>query len=215
MQSPPQPSSRQSPQPLPQPPLQSSPPARFAQFSLFGAEIADLAVDDLDGVLLGGGQWVRLGGTARLSVVVADRWRADAIAAVFTELGLGAEIVTAEGGVAVRTSFVSTLQPHAQRWTRGANQVPPSSLSLTANGLRIWAIVAGRRDAEGYLLGTDAPDDVTHLAGGAQLARLGVAAVSIAGRSAPGWRISSSKRLRRLAELLGQQPPDSGPDWPA
>ena len=42
-----------------------------------------------------------------------------------------------------------------------------------------------------------------HLAGGAQLARLGLAAVSIGVRGGPGWRVTSVKRIRRLAELLG------------
>lgn len=189
------------------------------QFSLFGAEVAEVCVDDLDGVLLGGGWWVRSAGTARLSVVVIDQWRADALADAFTELGLGAEVVAAEvaagaGGLAVRTNFAVPLIPLAQRWTLGANQVPPRGLGLTSMGLRLWAITAGRSDGTGYLLATDAAADATHLAGGSQLARLGVAASSIQGRGGPGWRVTSHKRLRRLAELLGQPPPDSGPDWP-
>ena len=48
----------------------------MTQFSLFGAAVAEPCVDDLDGVLLAGGHWVRSGTGARLSVVVADRWRA-------------------------------------------------------------------------------------------------------------------------------------------
>ena len=41
------------------------------QFSLFGAAAAQPTLDDLDGVLLAGGHWVRSGDGARLSIVVA------------------------------------------------------------------------------------------------------------------------------------------------
>ncbi|MBE7190261.1 MAG: hypothetical protein INR67_18375, partial [Jatrophihabitans endophyticus] len=53
---------------------------------------------------------------------------------------------------------------------------------------------------------------------GAALARLGVAAVSLArsrsGRGGPGWRVTSGRRLRRLVELVGPPPPGAGDDWP-
>ena len=51
----------------------------MSQFSLFGAAAAEPSLDDLDGVLLAGGRWVRSAGTARLSVVVDAPWRADAL----------------------------------------------------------------------------------------------------------------------------------------
>ena len=66
----------------------------------------------------------------------------------------------------------------------------------------------------GYLLGTARGDDATHLAAGAQLSRLGVAAVSVPGRGGPGWRVTSARRIRRLAELLGPAPDGGGDDWP-
>jgi hypothetical protein len=187
---------------------------QFSQYSLFGAAAAEPSVDDLDGVLLAGGQWVRTAAGARLSVVVAAPWRADAVAAAFAERDLGAEIVAAEGGLGVRTRFNPELLPYATRWTRGANQAPPLGLLLSAGGLRLWAVVAGHADAAGYLFATDAQDDAMHLAGGAQLAKLGLAATSIAGRAGPGWRITSAKRLRRLAEILGERPPGAAEDWP-
>lgn len=189
----------------------------MTQFSLFGAAVAEPSLTDLDGILLAGGQWVRSGDTARLSVVVAARWRADALAEEFVQRGVGAPdpIVTAEGGFGVRTAFAAELVSHAQRWTRGANQGPPSGFVLTAGGLRLWTITAGRRDEVGYLLSTAEPDDAMHLAGGAQLSRLGVAAVSISYRGGPGWRITSAKRLRRLNELLGVPPEGGADDWPA
>jgi hypothetical protein len=53
-----------------------------------------------------------------------------------------------------------------------------------------------------------------HQAAGAQLARLGLAAVALSQRPGPGWRITSARRLRRFAELVGAAPPDAGSDWP-
>lgn len=187
------------------------------QFSLFGAAVAEPVLDDLDGVLLAGGHWARLGGTARLSIVVPDAWRADELAAAFVGRGI-AEVARAvepaQHGISVRTAFSAALAPHAHRWMRGANEVPPAGFALTPGGLRLWAVAAGRYDGAGYLLGTAAPDDAVHRAGGAQLARLGLAATSLQQRPGPGWRITSLKRLRRLAEVVGEPPAGAGPDWP-
>jgi len=189
------------------------------QFSLFGAAAAQPCLDDLDGVLLGGGHWVRVGPDARLSAVVADRWRADALHTAFWERGVGetaAPIVAAEEGWAVRTAVTPVLVESAARWTRGANQGPPAGFTVTPGGLRLWAITAGRRDESGYLFATAEPDDVVHSAAGSQLSRLGLAAVSLTARGGgPGWRITSVKRLRRLGELLGEIPLGAGADWPS
>jgi hypothetical protein len=189
------------------------------QFSLFGAAAVEPVVDDLDGVLLAGGQWVRSGSTARLSVVVADRWRADALVEEFATRSLGcdaseASVTSAEGGFGVRTGFHAALAPHAARWTRGANLVPPLGFALTTGGLRLWAIAAGRRDDVGYLLATSAADDAIHRTAGAQLSRLGVAAVALTQRGGPGWRVTSAKRLRRLVELVGAAPSGGESEWP-
>jgi hypothetical protein len=187
------------------------------QFSLFGAAAAEPARADLDGLLLAGGQWVRSPAGARLSVVVADRWRADALAAAFDARGVGGAdpVVAAHAGFAARTAFTPALDADAARWTRGAGQGLPAGFELGAGGLRLWAIAAGRRDGVGYLLSTAAPDDAVHRTAGAQLARLGVAAVSLAQRGGPGWRITSARRLRRLAELLGPAPDGGAAGWPA
>lgn len=187
------------------------------QFSLFGAAAAEPALADLDGVLLGGGHWVRSPAGARLSVVVAEQWRADALAAAFEVRGVAGPdaVVAAEGGVGARTAFAPQLVDAAGRWTRGANEGPPAGFALTAGGLRLWAITSGRLDETGYLLGTAHADDAVHLAGGAQLSRLGVAAVSISMRGGPGWRVTSVKRVRRLVELLGEAPPGGESAWPA
>jgi hypothetical protein len=186
------------------------------QFSLFGAEAASPELLDLDGVLVAGGLWARSPAGARLSVVVADRWRADALAAAFGEQGVAGEdgVVAAESGFGVRTAFSADLVPLAARWTRGASVGLPQAFQLSSSGLRLWAIAAGRRDDVGYLLATAEPDDAIHRAAGAQLARLGVAAVSLAQRGGPGWRVTSARRLRRLVELLGAPPPGAEQDWP-
>ncbi len=188
----------------------------MTQFSLFGAAVAEPVLDDLGGVLLGGGHWVRSPSGARLSVVVADRWRADALAAAYAARGVSGPdaVIAAEGGFAARTGFSPDLVAVAGQWTRGAIEGPPPGFVLTPGGLRLWAITAGHPDEVGYLLATAEPDDAVHLAGGAQLSRLGLAAVSISARGGPGWRITSLKRIRRLVELLGEAPAGAEQMWP-
>jgi hypothetical protein len=186
------------------------------QFSLFGAAAAEPSLDDLEGVLLAGGHWVRSADGARLSVVVADRWRADALAEAFIIRGVDGQdvVVRAEGGFGARTAFHPTLVDRAARWTRGAVEGPPADFVLSPGGLRLWAIATGSRDDVGYLLATAEPDGPVHLAGGAQLSRMGLAAVSIGARGGPGWRVTSVKRIRRLAELLGEPPNGGESAWP-
>ncbi len=187
----------------------------MTQYSLFGAAVAEPVLDDLDGLLVAGAQWVRSGSAARLSVVVAERWRADALVADFARLGISGPdaVVAAEAGFGVRTAFTTTLVPHALRWTRGAGRRVPPDFHLGVGGLRAWAIAAGRTDEGGYLLATQTDDDPLHRFAGGQLARLGVTAVSLGRRGGPGWRVTSTRRLRRLVELLGP-PPTAGADWP-
>lgn len=194
------------------------------QFSLFGAEAAVPSSDDLDGLLLAGALWVRSPAGTRLSIVVDDRWRAEVLAEAFAERGLDGEggaygsdaIVEAPGtgGFAVRTAFTAALAPAAARWTRGANHVPPANLAMGAGALRLWTIATGRPDDVGYLLATADADGPTHRVAGAQLARLGVAAVALTHRGGPGWRVTSSRRLRRLVELVGAAPPGGAASWP-
>ncbi|MEO7260782.1 MAG: hypothetical protein ABI047_05945 [Jatrophihabitantaceae bacterium] len=187
------------------------------QFSLFGAEAADPLVEDLDGVLLAGGDWVRTDGdsAARLSVLVAEDWRAQALQSEFFSRGLASDTAEAPGElIAVRTEITTLLGPHALRWTKGAHLRPPTDLALNASGLRLWAIAAGRAEEAGFLLRMADPDGTLHRAAGAQLARLGVAAIEVGSRVGTGWRVTSVKRLRRLAELIGAAPAGCGRDWP-
>ncbi|TAM87318.1 MAG: hypothetical protein EPN43_09415 [Jatrophihabitans sp.] len=203
----------------------------MTQFSLFGAAATAPALADLGGILLAGGHWVRgraddvtsdvtagapagARTTARLSVVVRDEWRALALADGFADRDLAGDAPQqAPTGLTVRTAFAASLAPLADAWTRGANEAPPAGFILTAGGLRLWAIAAGRYDEVGYLLGTALPDDEVHRVAGAQLARLGLAAVSIH-RGGAGWRVTSARRLRRLHELLGPAPEGGAGNWP-
>lgn len=191
---------------------------RFSgQYSLFGAAAAPPRLDDLDGVLIAGGHWSRSAGSARLSVVVADRWRADALCAEFALRRVEDEEppgVTPGGGWAARTARSAALADAAARWLRGARETPPAGLVLTPGALRLWTIATGRRDEAGYLLGIPAADPPAHAAAGAALSRLGVAAVSVPGRGGPGWRVTGGRRVRRLAELLGEPPLGCGAHWP-
>lgn len=186
----------------------------MSQFSLFGAAAAAPDLVDLDGVLLGGGHWVRTGEFARLSVVVPDRWRADALAEEFEQRGAAGDIVAAGDGWSVRTAFLAALVTHAARWSRGANEGPPPGFDLSVGGLRLWTVTSGRADETGYLLRTARADTALHLAAGAQLSRQGLAAVSLSQRPGPGWRITSAKRLRRFAEIVGAAPAGADSDWP-
>jgi len=187
------------------------------QYSLFGAEAADPQVIDLDGLLLAGGDWVRGEGmqAARLSVLVDSLWRVRALREELSLRGLDSDTAEAPGGLfAVRTEVAPALATAAARWTRGASLRPPADLLLTASGLRLWALASGRRDETGFLLGMAEPDGDLHRSGGAQLARLGVTAVDVGLRGGPGWRVTSAKRLRRLAELVGHAPDGAGEHWP-
>lgn len=52
---------------------------RDRQLSVFGVEARAPSPIDLEGLLAGAGEVSRMGGTARVSIVVADAWRADAL----------------------------------------------------------------------------------------------------------------------------------------
>lgn len=188
------------------------------QFSLFGAEAATPTLEDLVGVLFAGGHWVRRGspaGAARLSVLVDDPWRQDALLAELDARGLPGEAVVEDGSHGVRTGFEPVLGAMAARWIRGASMAAPADVRLTPSGLRLWAICGGRHDEAGYLLRTASLDDPVHRVAGSHLARLGLAGVSIGERGGPGWRITGAKRRHRLAELIGAPPRGSGADWPS
>lgn len=187
------------------------------QLSFFAAGALPPAVNDLEGLLAGTGQLVQRGGAARIGVVVGQEWRVAALLAAFAERGLSGEPdTTFDGQPAVRTGFSPALVPMAGRWTRGARMLPPDGFVLDGPRLRLWAIAAGRRDPYGYLLAVGGSDDAAWKAIGSALHDAGVPGTLIGPRAGgPAYRITGSRHLARLRELLGDVPPDAAADdWP-
>lgn len=177
------------------------------QLSFLTAGYAAPAVDDIEGVLLGGGQLVRRDQTARLSVLVRDQWRVDAMLAAFTDRELGGE--TGERG-SVRTDFTAALAPLASRWLRGARQAVPADLTLDGPRLRMWLLAAGSSSDGGYLLriGDLDPKLVTPVA-----AKVGVIGGYVGVRAGgPAIRVTRASAIARLRELAGPAPKHA--DWP-
>ncbi|MEZ0357181.1 hypothetical protein [Mycobacterium sp. SA01] len=180
----------------------------MSQLSFFSAESVPPAVADLTGLLATTGQVVVVGGGARLSVVVDDMWRADALAEMITETGLAAEITrTDENNPLVRTAVDARLAGIAAEWTRGAVKTVPPQWLPGSRELRAWTLAAGIPEADRYLLGLDphAPD--THSPLASALMRVGIAPTLIGTRGArPALRISGRRRLSRLVENVGEPP---------
>jgi hypothetical protein len=181
-----------------------------SQLSFFSADSVPPAVGDLTGVLAAPGQIVMVGGGARLSVVVDQGWRAQALAEMIGEAGLAAEIThTDEDTPLVRTAVDGRLRVIAGEWTRGAVKTVPPLWLPGPRELRAWVLAAGSPEADRYLLGLDphAPD--THSPLASALMRVGIAPTLIGTRGArPALRISGRRRLSRLVENVGE-PPDA------
>lgn len=201
------------------------------QLSLFGIEAADPAPADLAGLLAGPGQVVRMGGTARVSIVVDAAWRVHVLVAEMAARGLAATWVpTADSHLGVRTAYARTLAPLGTAWLRGAVKRPPPGFYLDGPRLRLWVAAAGSPGPLGYLLRLGAGDEECWGAVGAALAAVGLPAVLVgprAGRppgsaagspaepaeppvpsliTGPAYRITGRRRLARLAELVGERP---------
>ncbi len=185
----------------------------MSQLSFFSAESVPPAVSDLTGMLAAPGQVIVVGSPevrgARLSVVVDQAWRAEALAEMITEAGLQPEISrTEESTPLVRTGVDARLLAMAGDWTRGAVKTVPPQWLPGPRELRVWTLAAGSPDADRYLLGLDphAPD--THSPLASALMRVGIAPTLIGTRGTrPALRISGRRRLSRLVENVGE-PPD-------
>ncbi|MEN3307220.1 MAG: hypothetical protein V7603_3422 [Micromonosporaceae bacterium] len=199
------------------PPPRPRADASSRQLSLFGVEAVPPAPEDLAGLLAGPGQVVRMGGTARVSVVVEELWRARVLVSEFTLRGLSATCVpTADEHIGVRTAYAASLAPLAGTWLRGALKVPPPGFVLDGRRLRLWAAAGGSRDALGFTLRLGPSDEPAWEQVGAALAGIGLPAVLLGpDAGGPAYRISGQRRLDRLAELVGDTPADTPPDaWP-
>lgn len=189
-----------------------------SQLSFFSAGARPAAVDDLEGILCGPGQIVRQGDTARLSVIVREDWRIGALLDALDAIDLGGGTAEAheEGGTTVRTPFDARLASLATRWSGGGSKRAPADLALDGPRLRLWAIAAGRRDAQGYTLLLGQQDEAVWPAVGAALVRAGLPAAQIGPRAdGPAYRITGQRRLARLGELVGDRPEGVPEDaWP-
>jgi hypothetical protein len=187
------------------------------QLSLFTAGLRPPAVTDLEGLLCGPAHLVQRADGARLSVVVADAWRAEALQADLAVLDLdgGVRAAVTGDGLSVRTPFDPRLLPLARRWTRGAHVAPPLDLVLDGGRLRWWVIAAGLPDPMGWLLKLN-PVEAVWSAAGSALAAAGVSGAFLGPRGeGPAYRLTGKRRLSRLRELVGD-PPASVPReaWP-
>jgi hypothetical protein len=193
------------------------------QLSFFAAAASEPGVDDLAGLLAGPGQAVLRDGRARVSVVVAEDWRVEALQVALTALGLAPEAVaTQAGATSVRTPFSADLLPLVREWHPRGRKRPPSGLVLDGPRLRWWCLAGGRADraeGAGHLLGLGA-SDVDEEPARAPLARAlaaaGLPAAYLGPRGGgPAYRVSGRRRLARLRELVGEPPPGSEPGgWP-
>jgi hypothetical protein len=190
------------------------------QLSLFGVEARPPAVTDLEGLLAGAGQVVRLGGTARVSIVVDAAWRVRVLLTECAMRGLAAswEPSTVEGQFGVRTAYSSALAPLGAAWLRGAVKRPPARFALDGRRLRLWVVAAGVPDGStAYTLRLDPGDEHGWGVIGTALATLGLTPLLLGpGGDGPAYRIVGRRRLARLVELVGDPPPEAPPGaWPA
>jgi hypothetical protein len=123
-------------------------------------------------------------------------------------------VTTESGATALRSAFRCDLVGLATAWTHGAVKAVPAEWQLDGAALRLWVLSAGRPDGRGgYLLALDTHAPQTHLPLIAAATRLGISPARV-GRGA-ALRISGTRRIARLVELVGPAPPQLAPtDWP-
>lgn len=205
------------PAPEPDAPV-AQPQPRHRQLSLFGVEAVEPSPADLAGLLIGPAELVRMGGTARISVLVDAAWRVHVLVAELARRGVPAnwagEVRQAH---AVRTPYTTALAPLAASWLRDTAKQPPPNFFLTGPRLRLWTAAAGSPDPLGFVLRLGESDEGCWAAAGAALAAIGLPAVLLdAGAGGPAYRITGRRRLARLAELVGERPGAAPPTgWPA
>ncbi|MQA09145.1 MAG: hypothetical protein GEU98_11485 [Pseudonocardiaceae bacterium] len=187
------------------------------QLCFFSAEVSQPRLADLAGVLCGQGQLVSFGRTAaRLSVVLAEEWRARLLADACAERHVHAEVTTSEEGhPLVRTAFRADLIELATAWTKGAVKAVPPTLRLDGQALRLWALTGGDWTHGGYVLPFDSRAPDTHEPLVAALANIGLRGTQLGVRAGgPGLRLTGRRKLNRLAELVGPAPNAAEPHWP-
>ena len=184
---------------------------------MLGVEAVRPSPADLAGLLAGPGQVVRMGGTARVSVVVDSAWRVHVLVAELAQRGLTASWVgVGEEQHGVRTSYTTALAPLATRWLRGEAKHPPAGFHLDGHRLRLWCAAAGDADRLGFVLRLGPDDGDCWEPVGTALAAIGLPAALLApGAGGPAYRITGRRRIAHLAELVGDRPPAAPPQrWP-
>ncbi|MEZ5212552.1 hypothetical protein [Gordonia sp. (in: high G+C Gram-positive bacteria)] len=190
----------------------------MSQLSLFSAETEDPAIDDLAGLLAAQGQSTHMAFGARVSVVVAARWRAQAICDDIRATGLEAEIAESEeGSPMARTEANPRLTALHRRWSAGAVKTVPEAWAPSPRALRLWVLASGHPEGAHYVLGLDphAPD--THGPLATALMRVGIAPTLVgSGGQHPALRVTGRKRRTRLLETVGGPPPvaEAYASWP-
>ncbi|PZF91520.1 hypothetical protein C1I93_21410 [Micromonospora endophytica] len=192
-------------------------PAGERQLVFFGAETGEPAVADLAGLLVGPGEVHRMGGTARLSLVVDAGWRVHVLVAELAQRGVRASWApTEDQRYAVRTAYTRTLVPLAAAWLRGTTQHPPAGFPLDGRRLRLWLAAAGVADPPDFLLRLGGTDPVGWTVIGGALVAAGLGGELIEpGAGGPAYRIIGRRGTQRLAELVGERPSAAPPTaWP-
>jgi len=207
------------------------------QPSLFGVEASDPTPADLAGLLAGPAELGRMGGTARVSVVVDAAWRVHVLVAELVRRGLTASWEQlGDGRFAVRSAYSTRLSALAAAWSgEGDRKRVPQPLYLSGHALRLWVAAAGTATeavepagadpappdpaagAEGFALGLGARDRACWPAVGAALRSAGLPAELLGPRAGgPAYLVTGRRALDRLAELVGPAPPAVPPGaWPA
>ena len=123
-------------------------------------------------------------------------------------------MTTESGATALRSAFRCDLVGLATAWTHGAVKAVPTEWQLDGAALRSGCCRPGARTGGAvtcWRLDPHAPQ--THLPLIAAATRLGISPARV-GRGA-ALRISGTRRIARLVELVGPAPPQLAPtDWP-
>jgi len=188
------------------------------QLSLFGLESRPVSPLDLEGLLAGAGQVVRMGGTARVSVVVDAAWRAEVIRDECAQRGLPTTVEpsTVEGHLGVRTAYAAALAPLGTAWLRGAVKYPPAGFALDGRRLRLLVAAAGSPDGTQAFTVALGTDEAVWKAVDRALVTVGLRGELLGPRAGgPAYRIVGRRRLRWLAEMVGEPPPQApAGGWP-
>ena len=190
----------------------------MTQLSLFSADLTPPQLGDLGGLLAAHGHMAVSGDGVRLSILLTDTWRAEALLRECRVRDVPSQIVDsdiaddARPGVVLRTDRTPTLHQLAADWVRGAVKAVPAGLVLSPGMLRCWTIAAGRPGEIGYVLGLDphAPDTHEPLAAACAAAGLAGSLLGLRG-GGPAMRIVGHRRCVRFAEMIGTAPPEAPP----